>query len=270
MAEQITTVEDGTNFDERVWPGILAMARGECPLPPAADDIAASCWWSLYAPIARGHDQPAFVVGQLGQSLDGRIATDTGNSHYINGLEALRHLHRLRALVDAVIVGVGTVIADDPRLTVRHGVARQSGAAGPARIVIDPNGRLPTSARMLADDGAPIYVIQDRSHPRPPSVTPISLPARQGLFDPRDIVAAVAALGFRRLLVEGGAATISAFLAAGAINRLHLCVAPLVIGSGKIGITLPPTDRLEAAPRPAISVYRLGCDTLFDCDGLRG
>jgi riboflavin biosynthesis pyrimidine reductase len=97
-------------------------------------------------------------------------------------------------------------------------------------------------------------------------VTPITLPARDGPFDPHAIVAAVAALGYRRLLVEGGAATISAFLAAGAIDRLHLCVAPLIIGSGKIGISLPPVDRLESALRPAISTYRLGCDILFDCD----
>src|ERR1700727_2639165 len=63
-------------------------------------------------------ESPAFVIGQLGQSLDGRIATPTGHSKYISGPEALRHLHQLRALVDAVVVGVQTVIADDPQLTV--------------------------------------------------------------------------------------------------------------------------------------------------------
>ena len=66
------------------------------------------------------------VVGQIGQSLDGRIATATGHSQYINGAAGLAHLHRLRALVDAVVVGVGTAIADDPQLTVRR-------VAGPIR-----------------------------------------------------------------------------------------------------------------------------------------
>ncbi len=265
MAEQVRIIGGGADFDERLWPILLGMARGDDPAP-STENARASAWWNLYAPIAGGGAEPAFVVGQLGQSLDGRIATASGNSHYINGPEAIRHVHRLRALVDAVIVGVGTVISDDPRLTVRHDIARRSAAPGPARIVIDPNGRLPPSSRILADDGAAIYVIQDRPHRRPSSVTPITLPAREGALDPNAIVAAVAARGYRRLLVEGGAATISAFLAAGAIDRLHLCVAPLIIGSGKIGITLPPIDRLDAALKPAISTYRLGGDVLFDCD----
>ena len=77
------------------------------------------------------------VVGQIGQSLDGRIATESGHSKYINGPAGLTHLHRLRALVDAVVIGVGTAIADDPQLTVRRVSGQQ-----PARVVIDPKGRL--------------------------------------------------------------------------------------------------------------------------------
>ena len=88
------------------------------------------------------------VVGQFGQSIDGRIATVTGHSKYINGTAGLAHLHRLRALVDAVVVGIGTAVADDPQLTVRR-VAGPS----PARVVIDPSGRLPATARLLAEDG---------------------------------------------------------------------------------------------------------------------
>ena len=81
------------------------------------------------------------VVGQIGQSLDGRIATETGHSKYINGPAGLAHLHRLRSLVDGVVIGVGTAIADDPQLTVR----RVSGPQ-PARIIIDPKGRLGAEA----------------------------------------------------------------------------------------------------------------------------
>ena len=94
------------------------------------------------------------VVGQCGQSIDARIATPTGHSHYINGEAGLAHLHRLRALVDAVVVGVGTAIKDDPQLTVRR-VAGPS----PARVVVDPSGRLPPSARVLAADGIRRLVI---------------------------------------------------------------------------------------------------------------
>ena len=94
-------------------------------------------WEEIFGPLRSGKTDPLVVVGQVGQSLDGRIATTTGRSCYINGAAGLAHLHRLRALVDAVVVGVRSAVADDPRLTVRH-------VAGPdpARVVIDPRGRL--------------------------------------------------------------------------------------------------------------------------------
>ena len=89
------------------------------------------------------------VVGQIGQSLDGRVATATGHSHYINGPAGLAHLHRLRALVDAVVVGVGTALADDPQLTVRRVAGPQPGAGGdrPGRPAA---GRRPAVRRATA------------------------------------------------------------------------------------------------------------------------
>jgi riboflavin biosynthesis pyrimidine reductase len=75
------------------------------------------------------------VVGQIGQSLDGRIATESGHSKYINGPAGLTHLHRLRALVDAVVIGVGTAIADDPQLTVRRVAGRSRPASSSTRTV---------------------------------------------------------------------------------------------------------------------------------------
>ena len=97
----------------------------------------------IAAPLGR-----SYVIAQLGQSLDGRIATPTGESRWINRGAALDHLHRLRAHVDAVVVGVGTVVDDDPELTVR----RVQGA-NPARVVIDPRGRTPGCARCLSENG---------------------------------------------------------------------------------------------------------------------
>ena len=243
-----------------LWSQLLAQAAGEAAEPPARLAGAARGFWQLYAPIAEGSAATSFVVGQLGQSLDGRIATATGHSHYINGPEAIDHLHRLRALVDAVVVGIGTVLADDPQLTVR----RVSGPQ-PARAVIDPNARLPGDARLLAEDGVPVFLLQGRERQAPGRATPVVLPMHEGHIHPRDIVRALAERGFKRLLIEGGAKTLSAFLAAGALDRLHLCVAPLVIGAGPIGLDLPPIDRLEEALRPEVSIHRLGTDVLFDC-----
>ncbi len=238
----------------------MAMA-GRRDIVRPADIGESDPFWRLYGPVAAGFGESGFVIGQLGQSLDGRIATATGRSHFINGPEAIRHVHRLRALVDAVIVGIGTVLADDPRLNVRH----VAGPA-PARVVIDPNGRLPPGARLLADDGAEVIVVQACDWPRPARVSSIVIPSPEGRIAPAAIVAALGRRGYRRLLVEGGAWTVSAFLAAGMLDRLHLCIAPLVIGSGPVGICLPPIDDLADAMRPNATIHHLGHDILFDCE----
>jgi riboflavin-specific deaminase-like protein len=204
------------------------------------------------------------VIGQIGQSLDGRIATASGHSHYINGPAAIVHLHRLRALVDAVIVGIGTVTADDPQLTVR----RIEGPS-PARVVIDPRGRIARSARLLAADGCRRIVVTR------PEVT-IDLPAGverlgiegdgAGVLPPAAILRELARVGLRRVLVEGGALTLSRFLAAGCLHRLHILMAPLIIGAGPTGLSLPAIDRLDDALRPPAHACRLDQDMLFDLD----
>jgi riboflavin-specific deaminase-like protein len=252
----VVDIEHDEATATQLWPLLLALAAGKETARPNAD----SSFWTLYSPIIDKNAPSPFVIAQLGQSLDGRIATPTGHSHYINGPEAIRHLHRLRALVDIVVVGIGTVIADNPRLTVRD-----VDGPNPARAVIDPNFRLPPDARMLADDGAPVFAIQGRAGVRPAPVSAIVIEPQAGWIAPRDIVAALAAKGFRRILIEGGAATVSEFLSADVLNRLHISVAPLLIGSGPAGVTLPPIDRLDGAMRPKTFVHRLGQDVLFDC-----
>ncbi|MEM7693427.1 MAG: RibD family protein [Pseudomonadota bacterium] len=203
------------------------------------------------------------VVSQLGQSLDGRIATETGHSHYINGEGALVFLHQLRAAVDAVVVGAGTAVADDPQLTVRRADGRN-----PARVLIDPRRRAGSDLRMLSlcRDNVPRVVF---GPPRPGDPDGILHPPLGPAPTPADIVAALAERGFARLLIEGGAETISRFLAAGVVDRLCVAVAPLLIGSGRPGLTLPPIATLESAQRPPTTVIPLDGDVLFDCD-LRG
>ena len=203
------------------------------------------------------------IVGQLGQSLDGRVATESGHSKYINGPAGLVHLHRLRALVDVVVVGVGTAIADDPQLTVR----RVSGPQ-PARVVIDPRGRLCADARMFADDGVRRLLITEQGTrcTAPAGVEVITLPMIDGQFAPSAILAALAGFGMRRMLIEGGAGTISRFLAAGCLDRLHVMVAPIILGVGGPGIVLPSLDRADQAPRMPVRVHKIDDDVLFDCD----
>ena len=217
-----------------------------------------------FAGLEAGTAGEPYVVAQLGQSLDGRIATPTGESKYINGPAALDHLHGLRARVDVVLVGIGTVVADDPLLTVRR-VPGQN----PARAILDPNGRLPAGARCLDADGARRVVLTRAPTLLPAGVETLAL-EDAGPHCPRRIRAALGRLGFRRILVEGGARTISAFIDAGCVDRLHLLVAPIILGSGRAGLDLAPITALTGALRPTVRAYPLpGGDVLFDCD-LRG
>lgn len=214
------------------------------------------------APIREASPDRPFVIAQLGQSLDGRIATLTGESRWINRDAALDHVHRLRAAVDAVVVGVGTALADDPLLNVR----RVRGP-NPARIVIDPGQRLPATARCwAATDGAPRFTINACGTQPSNGVGAIQVARENGIMAPRAIVEALFARGFRRLLIEGGATTVSAFIDAGVVDRLHVLVAPVILGSGKTGLSLAPIERLSQAYRPKTTVYVLADgDVLFDC-----
>lgn len=210
-------------------------------------------------------DIPAYgplVVAQLGQSLDGRIATITGASKYINGTAALDHLHRLRAQVDAVVVGVGTVCADDPQLTVRR-----CAGADPTRVVLDPAGRMPRDARCLSDGKSPVIVILGPGIEAPAGAEAIHLSVGPRGFAPADILAALTAHGMTRVLVEGGAETLARFIDAGAVDLLHVLVAPMILGSGKPGFRLAPIETLDEAMRPRASVHMFDDgDVLFACD----
>jgi diaminohydroxyphosphoribosylaminopyrimidine deaminase / 5-amino-6-(5-phosphoribosylamino)uracil reductase len=221
-----------------------------------------SPWEDVFGPLRTGRVDDLVVVGQIGQSLDGRIATATGRSHYINAAAGLAHLHRLRALVDAVVVGIGTALADDPQLTVR----RVDGP-NPARVVLDPRGRLASSARLLTDDGARrIVVTQIGTRCELSGAQIVELPAVNGHISPIAILSALAGLGLRRVLIEGGADTVSRFLAEGCLDRLHVVVAPVILGDGRPSFALAPIDRVEEALRPPMRIHRLDGETLFDCD----
>lgn len=219
-------------------------------------------YFDILAPLVNAAPDRPFVVAQLGQSLDGRIATPTGDSRWINRDCALDHVHRLRSLVDAVVVGIGTVIADDPRLNVRRVPGRH-----PARVVIDPNGRIGPSARLLDSDGARRLVVCSDPRACPAGAEPVIVQRNADALCPREIVAALFARGFKKILVEGGATTVSAFVDANAVDHLHVLVAPIILGSGKTGLSLKPIQGLDEARRPPTRVYALDDgDVIFDCD----
>src|SRR5947209_7364309 len=222
-----------------------------------------SPWDEVFGPLRRGAIDDLVVVGQIGQSLDGRIATVSGHSRYINGPAGLTHLHRLRSLVDAVLVGVGTAVADDPQLTVRHVPGPH-----PARVVTDTKGRAATCAKVFSCDGVRrlAVVAEETQCCFNSDIEVLALPAANGRIDPRAILAALAQRGLKRILIEGGAETVSCFLGHGCLDRLHVIVAPIIIGSGRPGFVLPPIERTDQALRMPIRTFQLDDEILFDCD----
>ena len=218
---------------------------------------------AIFDPLRNFSRDKMFVIGQIGQTIDGRIATVTGQSKYINGPSGLLHLHRLRAVVDAVVVGIGTVLADDPQLTVRLATG-----AHPARVVIDPNHRLAFSPKIFNDDGVRRIVITKvgAECPAPKGVEILYLPTENGNISPEAILKSLAEIGLRRILIEGGADTVSRFMQAGCLDRLHVIVAPIIMGSGRPGFCLPAIEHMDQAQRLIVHAHKLEDELLIDCD----
>lgn len=221
----------------------------------------------LYLPICSATKARPVTVGHLGQSLDGFIATHTGDSQFVTGPENLKHMHRMRALCDAIVVGAGTVAADDPQLTTRH-VA----GSNPTRVIIDPTRRLADHYRVFSDDAVETIVVCGRSFVQPDELTfgratIVALDDCDGSVNAATVLALLRARGCHRIFVEGGGVTVSMFLEANLLDRLQVAIAPLIIGDGRPAIRLQqPPAALGDCHRPRYRVFRMGGDILFDCD----
>ncbi len=216
----------------------------------------------LYSPLFPAISADPLVVAHLGQSIDARIATLSGDSCFVTGPENIVHLHRMRALCDAVIVGAGTVDTDDPRLT-----TRLVQGPHPVRVVIDPERRLSTELGVFNDGKAFTLRVcaEDRVTPDDEAAV-IGLPRRDhGLCLPT-LISTLQHRGLRNLFVEGGGITVTRWMTAGLLNRLHVTVAPVFIGDGRASFGLPPASVMASCLRPDFRVFRLGEDLLWDFD----
>jgi riboflavin-specific deaminase-like protein len=221
---------------------------------------------NLYLPVCSATSARPMTIGHLGQSLDGFIATHSGDSQFVTGDHNIVHLHRMRALADAVVVGAGTVANDDPQLTVRH-----VSGPNPLRVIFDPGRRLSDSFRVFNDDTGPtLYVcsraLAESGETRVGMATVVGVDCADASGGVAETLRLLRARGCSRVFVEGGGVTVSAFLQADLLDRLQIAIAPVIIGDGRPAIRLAPHTRLSDCRRPRYRVFRMGGDVLFDCD----
>jgi GTP cyclohydrolase II len=246
-----------------------AVMGHEAPMGvPLADDTGPPPDVGSLLGEVRSTTTRPYVVVKYAQTIDGRIATSTGDARWISGEEERRTSHALRAACDAVLVGVGTILADDPRLTVRL-----VPGASPIRVVLDPRLRLPDDARVLEADGVTTIVTtgaspaERRDELRRRGVSVVVVPAGPDGLDLHATLEALFDDGIRSMLVEGGARVITSFLSLGLADRLVVAIAPRVMGSGTdavndLGITeVASSIRLERR-----AVHVAGDDVLIAGD----
>lgn len=301
QAITVPSAPAGTCGADAAWRALLAASRetdrlaragkaeafaldGHVLRPVPADDPTALLTWStaagwrtllspsdagfrlfdLYLPLCHATAAKPMTVGHLGQSLDGFIATHGGDSQFVTGHDNIVHLHRLRALCDAVVVGAGTVAADNPQLTTRH-----VEGPNPLRVVFDPARRLDERFGVFNDSGAETIYVCARTLIRD-GETHIGRATIHGVDDAGDGVAVtdlqrlLFERGCYRTLVEGGGVTVSKFLKANLLDRLQVAVAPFIIGDGRPAIRLPAPVMLSDCGRPAHRVFQMGDDVLFE------
>lgn len=181
-----------------------------------------------------------FVIAKFAMSLDGKIATRTGQSKWITGPDARRYAHALRYIVDAVMVGVNTVIADNPRLTARGcGGRGGTGRVQPLRLIVDSKGRVPLNARVFEPPGNVLLVVAEPLAPaKKERLTAVGaevmeVPDSRGAVD---VVALLKLLGQRQIgsvLVEGGGALLGSLFDRRLVDKVQVFMSPVIIGGGR-------------------------------------
>lgn len=213
-----------------------------------------------------------WVIAKVGQSLDGKIATRTGASRWITSPGSRRLGHAWRSRVDAVLVGINTVLVDDPRLTVR-GASQRPGR--PIRVIVDSRLRTPLGARCLQRASTPTLIATTissgarlkRFHQR--GVEVLSLPAQRGRVPLTRLCRELARRGIHSLLIEGGGEVVASAFAERLVRRVVWCIAPRIIGgrSAPSAVSGAGIGRLTQAVRlDDVTVHRLGPDLCIQGD----
>ena len=216
----------------------------------------------------RTTERPTVTVSYA-QTLDGRLATSSGSSQWISCPDSLLFAHEMRASHDAVIVGAGTMLKDDPRLTVRRVPGRD-----PLRVVADSALRTPLTAAVLAGAAArsTVLAVTGRAperrceETRSLGATVLRLPeSPEGRVDLGSLLRALGGMGVTSAVVEGGAGLITGFLRARLVDRLAVCVAPKLLGTGIEAVgDLGVRELSESLRLTETTVLPCGVDVILD------
>jgi len=208
-----------------------------------------------------------FVTAKIAMSLDGRTAMASGESQWITGESARADVQRLRACASAVLTGIGTVVADDPRLTVREARLGQAGMRQPLRVMVDSHLRALPSARLFAEPGDTLLVTAETDDSRYASYLGVgaqvlALPASDGRVDLPALLDELARRGVNEVLVEAGQVLNGALLAQGLVDEVVFYVAPKVLGAAARGaFSLPGVDRMsDAIDFRVLDIRAVGAD----------
>lgn len=257
-------------------PNPLVNGRGIARLRAAGIAVDASPLAPLAARLVEGfamrvREGCPFVTLKVAQTLDGFAATASGDSRWVTGEAARRHVHLVRAASDVVLVGAGTALADDPALTLRHGVE----GVQPLRVVLDRAAALPASLRLFSDEHAArtVAVVSDRAAVPAYAgrVSVVRVPETGGHLDLRAVLAALASgealpgrRGVNSVFVEAGPGLAEAFVSAGLVDRLMVYVAPKLLGDGQRALPSTPAPTMaEARTFAGWTRHVVGDDTLF-------
>ena len=191
-----------------------------------------------------------FLIGQIGQSLDGKIALNNGNSHYINEKESILYLHCLRAVCDGVLVGVNTVIKDNPLLT-----TRKIKGSSPVRLIIDPSLKLSNKYKIFKDNNQNIIFTNSKKQKKINNTLIVKFPKKNFT---NNIFKYLKKTSLKNILVEGGPTTLSNFIEMKLLNYMQFIISPTLIGSGIDSLKLKPITNLKNAIRVENTISKLG------------
>jgi diaminohydroxyphosphoribosylaminopyrimidine deaminase/5-amino-6-(5-phosphoribosylamino)uracil reductase len=212
-----------------------------------------------------------FVTAKFAMSLDGKIATRAGDSRWISGEESRDYVHFLRRTVDAIMVGVNTIIADDPRLTARESSSKAL-KRQPLRVIVDSQARTPPEARVFKEPGITLVATTSAAKPsrarklEKAGAQVLELSPRDGLVDLEELVRELGRREITSLLVEGGSTLFGTFFELGLVDKVIAFIAPMIIGGkgAKLAVGGKGAERIATAMRLGrVRVARLGDDVMI-------